>query len=286
MAAGKSYKQHGRPRLSRFARSWRCIAPVAMLFIPCRGGVSHRPDEYASPEWIGGGVHVLARTLGARSRRSACAFKVPPRRCMLCLNPYGDRGFPNHDTHAKTRIVGASVPRKEGVDKLLGRARYVDDIEREGMWYGATVRSTIPRGLIRSIAFDRRIDWSEFTVVTAADIPGENHIQLIVADQPCLADGKVNHCEEPILLLAHPDKHKLREAVSAVHDRIRSAAAGLHHRRERAAGTVVWGADNLLQKFPARKRRCRFRMGAARRTSSKANTAPARRNISTSRTTA
>jgi N-carbamoyl-L-amino-acid hydrolase len=40
-----------------------CIAPTAMLFIPCRGGVSHRPDEYASPEWIGSGVHVLARTL-------------------------------------------------------------------------------------------------------------------------------------------------------------------------------------------------------------------------------
>lgn len=39
------------------------IAPVAMLFIPCRGGVSHRPDEYASPEWIASGVHVLARTL-------------------------------------------------------------------------------------------------------------------------------------------------------------------------------------------------------------------------------
>ncbi len=39
------------------------IAPVAMLFIPCRGGVSHRPDEYASPEWIDSGVHVLSRTL-------------------------------------------------------------------------------------------------------------------------------------------------------------------------------------------------------------------------------
>jgi N-carbamoyl-L-amino-acid hydrolase len=39
------------------------ITPVAMLFIPCRGGVSHRPDEYSSPEWIGSGVHVLARTL-------------------------------------------------------------------------------------------------------------------------------------------------------------------------------------------------------------------------------
>ena len=79
-------------------------------------------------------------------------------------------------TSEKTRIVGASVHRKEGVDKLLGRARYVDDIEREGMWFGATVRSTIPRGLIRSIGFDRGIDWGQFTVVTAADIPGKNDI--------------------------------------------------------------------------------------------------------------
>jgi len=43
------------------------ISPVAMLFIPCRDGVSHRPDEYASPEAIGGGVHVLARTLARLS---------------------------------------------------------------------------------------------------------------------------------------------------------------------------------------------------------------------------
>jgi N-carbamoyl-L-amino-acid hydrolase len=60
--AGKAYKK-------MVARAYHdssfvsCIAPTAMLFIPCRGGVSHRPDEYASPEWIGGGVHVLARTL-------------------------------------------------------------------------------------------------------------------------------------------------------------------------------------------------------------------------------
>jgi len=39
------------------------IAPTAMLFIPCRGGVSHRPDEYASPEAITAGVLVLAEAL-------------------------------------------------------------------------------------------------------------------------------------------------------------------------------------------------------------------------------
>lgn len=152
-------------------------------------------------------------------------------------------------SHATTRIVGAPVPRKEGVDKLLGRARYVDDIEREGMWHGATVRSSIPRGLIRSIAFDRRVDWGEFAVVTAADIPGENCIQLIVADQPCLADGKVNHCEEPIVLLAHPDKHKLREAVDAVHVEYEPLQPVFSIEESERQDLIVWGADNVLKSF-------------------------------------
>jgi ureidoglycolate amidohydrolase len=39
------------------------IAPVTMLFIPCRHGYSHRPDEFASPENIQRGVAVLAETL-------------------------------------------------------------------------------------------------------------------------------------------------------------------------------------------------------------------------------
>jgi len=38
-------------------------APIAMLFIPCRGGVSHRPDEYSTPESIALGTRVLALTL-------------------------------------------------------------------------------------------------------------------------------------------------------------------------------------------------------------------------------
>jgi N-carbamoyl-L-amino-acid hydrolase len=39
------------------------ICPMAMIFIPCRDGVSHRPDEYATPDDIGRGVEVLARTI-------------------------------------------------------------------------------------------------------------------------------------------------------------------------------------------------------------------------------
>jgi ureidoglycolate amidohydrolase len=39
------------------------IAPTAMLFIPCKDGISHRPDEYSSPDDIGRGTLVLAEAL-------------------------------------------------------------------------------------------------------------------------------------------------------------------------------------------------------------------------------
>jgi ureidoglycolate amidohydrolase len=44
------------------------IAPIAMIFIPCRNGVSHRPDEYASPESIALGTRILALALSQLSR--------------------------------------------------------------------------------------------------------------------------------------------------------------------------------------------------------------------------
>ena len=43
------------------------ICPTGMIFIPCRAGVSHRPDEFASPEAITQGVQVLALTLAKLS---------------------------------------------------------------------------------------------------------------------------------------------------------------------------------------------------------------------------
>jgi len=114
-------------------------------------------------------------------------------------------------------ILGASPLRKEGRAKVLGAAKYTDDISLPGMWFGATVRSTIARGTIRSITFAPEIDWSEFAIVRASDIPGENTIVHLTKDHPCLADKAVNHPDEPILLLAHPDKTALIAAVRGVH---------------------------------------------------------------------
>jgi N-carbamoyl-L-amino-acid hydrolase len=46
------------------------VCPCTMIFIPCRGGVSHRPDEFASPEQIEPGVQVLAQTLAELAGRA------------------------------------------------------------------------------------------------------------------------------------------------------------------------------------------------------------------------
>jgi ureidoglycolate amidohydrolase len=68
-ALGQACRLHGFDFLNMTSRAYHDslfmsrIAPVAMLFIPCRNGYSHRPDEYASPEDIARGALVLAETL-------------------------------------------------------------------------------------------------------------------------------------------------------------------------------------------------------------------------------
>jgi len=146
-------------------------------------------------------------------------------------------------------IIGKSVPRKEGRDKVTGAARYIDDITMPGMLYGATVRSQIPRGVIKKISFDPQFDWAEFVTVTAKDIPGKNCIALIGDDQPCLADERVNHPEEPILLLAHPDPHLLRKAVDAVAIEYEPLPAIFTMEESERRSQIIWGTDNTLKTF-------------------------------------
>jgi CO/xanthine dehydrogenase Mo-binding subunit len=147
------------------------------------------------------------------------------------------------------QIVGKSVPRKEGHDKVNGAARYIDDMTMPGMLYGATVRSQIPRGVIKNILFDAQFDWAEFVSVTAKDIPGKNCIALIGDDQPCLADGVVNHPEEPILLLAHPNRHTLRKAVDAVSIEYEPLPNIFTMEDSERCSQIIWGTDNIFKTF-------------------------------------
>src|SRR5579863_1627259 len=145
------------------------------------------------------------------------------------------------------RIIGNSVPRKEGRDKVTGRSQYVDDMVLPNMLFGATVRSQIPRGRIKGITYGPGIAWEEFVIVSAKDIPGKNCIALIGDDQPCLASELVNHPEEPILLLAHPDRHVLYKAVESVAIEYDPSPAIFTIEESERRSEVIWGEDNVFK---------------------------------------
>jgi CO/xanthine dehydrogenase Mo-binding subunit len=145
------------------------------------------------------------------------------------------------------------VPRKEGRDKVTGRAQYIDDMVLPDMLFGATVRSSIPRGKIRSITFSEGVPWNEFVIVSAKDIPGANCIALISEDQPCLADGAVNHPEEPILLLAHPNRHILPKAVASVAIEYDPLPALFTMEASEWQTEIIWGIDNTFKRYLVEK---------------------------------
>jgi len=138
------------------------------------------------------------------------------------------------------------IPRLDGHDKVTGRARYVDDIQMPGMLHGATIRSTIARGKITGISFDKSLDWSGFTIVTAADIPGKNEVILLTTDQPFLADGYVRHQAEPILLLAHEDREMLRRGARGITISYSEEPACLDMRRSLRPEFLQHGTDNTF----------------------------------------
>jgi CO/xanthine dehydrogenase Mo-binding subunit len=102
------------------------------------------------------------------------------------------------------------VLRKDGLDKVTGAAKYIDDLSFPNLLYARTIRSTIPCGEITNTAFD--FDTAGFTIVDYRDVPGRNIVALIDEDQPCLVEKAIRHAAEPILILAHADRDRLRAA--------------------------------------------------------------------------
>jgi len=150
---------------------------------------------------------------------------------------------------ANTHPIGKPIPRKEGRKKVTGQALYVDDLSFPEMLHGATVRSPVARGKITNIVFEGDIPWDEFVIVRPADIPGANYVALILNDQPYLADGLVNHPEEPVLLLAHKDKYLVEEARRNVRIEIEELPAVFSLEDSLAKKEIIWGEDNVFKKF-------------------------------------
>ena len=152
-------------------------------------------------------------------------------------------------------MIGANSVRKEGRAKVLGTAIYTDDKFMPGALHGVTVRSSVPRGILREIVFSDGIAWNEFTIVTAADIPGTNRVASVVDDQPFLVGlgEEITHSEQPILLLAHSDRAEAERARAAVGLVVDELPAILDIQASLDLEQVIYSTDNLLKEIRIEK---------------------------------
>lgn len=147
------------------------------------------------------------------------------------------------------------MPRTDGVAKVTGKATYVDDLSPErGELHGATVRSPVPRGILRGVRLDPAFDWSRVTVVRAEDLE-KNEVLCIANEQPILVRDQVMHAYEPVVLLACEDKLELARAVAAVHLDIEPLPALLDPEASLAKADLIRGEDNVIKRLSITKGR-------------------------------
>lgn len=143
--------------------------------------------------------------------------------------------------------LGCSVLRREGAAKLSGKAQFVDDLPREGVWVGGTVRAEVPHARLLGIRCNARFDWDSVALITAADIPGENVVPVVLRDQPSLAEDFIRYYGQPVGLVAAPDQETLARALESVAIDTSPLEPVFDIDEGLDAKTVIYGEDNLFR---------------------------------------
>lgn len=149
--------------------------------------------------------------------------------------------------------LGQNVLRREGAAKLSGQACYVDDLPRRDVWIGGTVRAAVPHARLIAIHYKPSFDWSRVIVATAADIPGENIVPVVLRDQPALAETIVRYHGEPVALIAAPDEETLQQAMDHVVLETAPLGAIFDIDEALAAKVALHGSDNVFRHIDIRK---------------------------------
>jgi CO/xanthine dehydrogenase Mo-binding subunit len=114
--------------------------------------------------------------------------------------------------------IGESVPRRDGVEKVTGAARFTTDLSVPGMAWASIVRSPYPHARIVSIdTTAARAVPGVVAVVSAADLPDVNiYYGHALADHPLLADGVVRYAGEAVVGVVADDLATAAEAATLV----------------------------------------------------------------------
>src|SRR6185503_17241628 len=115
--------------------------------------------------------------------------------------------------------VGTALPRYRGHELVLGDFKYIDDITIPGMQFAAMKFSDHPRALVKGIDASAALEMEGVErVITAADVPGDRYVGLIVRDWPILvAIGEETRCVGDIVaIVVAKDQYTARRAAEKV----------------------------------------------------------------------
>jgi selenium-dependent xanthine dehydrogenase len=156
------------------------------------------------------------RTAGEAWEAGGVFPRTSPRHAQL----FGERlGLTRSSAGDGGSGVGASAPRYRGVEHVLGAKAYVADMRVDGMLHGAVLLAPHARGRIAAIDAVRTLARPDVVrVLTAADVPGERHVGLVVKDWPVfVAVGEATRCVGDVLALVVADtQFHARQAARTV----------------------------------------------------------------------
>ena len=113
--------------------------------------------------------------------------------------------------------VGEDSPRIDGTPKVRGEFAYSSDLRKDGMLWGATLRSPHPHATIESIDIGRALALpGVHAVLTHEDVPGRKVYGMEIPDQPVLAWEHVRYQGEPIALVAADHPETARRALDRI----------------------------------------------------------------------
>jgi CO/xanthine dehydrogenase Mo-binding subunit len=109
--------------------------------------------------------------------------------------------------------LGRSITKVDVLDKVLGQAKYGDDIEFPNMLYAKLLRGEYPHATILGIDVSKAVKLPGVkAVITAKDVP-VNNFGILVKDQVILAADKVCYMGDPVAAVAAESEEIAEDAL-------------------------------------------------------------------------
>jgi CO/xanthine dehydrogenase Mo-binding subunit len=119
--------------------------------------------------------------------------------------------------HKDFSVVGKSIIREDGIEKITGRAKFADDYKFDGMLHSAMLRIPATHAKINSIDFSSiQNDPSLKAIITSQDIPGSKKMGMIKNDQPVFCDETVVTPGDVLAMIIGEDEDELRRLISQI----------------------------------------------------------------------